>query len=343
MRKRLFRAAAVFIAAVLLTLPCAAAPCVSSQSAIVMDADTGAVLFEQNADRRSLIASTTKIMTAILALEHCAPEAHFTIPIEATRIEGSSIYLTEGETLTTRDLLYGMMLHSGNDAAVALALECSGSVSEFVALMNLKAQQLHLRNTHFENPNGLDGPSHYSTARDLAELTRYALKNETFVEIVSTRSIQTGTRTLTNHNKLLWSVEGAIGVKTGYTRAAGRILVSAAERNGRRLIIVTIHDCNDWQDHKALYDHYFAELQTRCLVHSGAPVAKVPLLDGSMATLCAAESVNYAAREKEQAEVIVLYPRTAFCAGAEGTFAGMGAVYIGERQIATIRLLWGGI
>lgn len=343
MSKLLVRTAAAFVAAVLFALPCAAAPSVSARSAIVMDADTGEVVYEREADRRSLIASTTKIMTAVVVLEHCAPKKIVTVPPEATGVEGSSIYLREGEQISVRELLYGMLLHSGNDAAVALALACSGSVAEFAALMNLKAQQLRMMNTHFENPNGLDGESHYSTARDLAILTKYALKNETFAEIVRTRSIRIGERCLTNHNRLLWTLEGALGVKTGYTRAAGRILVSAAERNGRRLIAVTINDGNDWNDHHALYDYGFSEFQSRCLISNGAVVASLPLLDGTTAQLRAAEPFFYAARESERVQVLVLSPKLEFSAGREGTPAGWGAVYLGTRQIGTVRLLWGGL
>lgn len=343
MKHCLIRTAAALLATVLFTFGAAAAPSVSAQCAILLDADSGAVLYAQNTDTRSLIASTTKIMTAVVVLEHCPLDTEYTIPPEATGIEGSSIYLKAGERLTIRDLLYGMLLHSGNDAAVALALACSDSVPEFVALMNLKAQQLGLKNTHFENPNGLDGETHYSTAADLAELTRYALENDAFREIVSTKSICIGQRALTNHNKLLWSVEGAIGVKTGYTKAAGRILVSAAERVGRRLIVVTINDGNDWQDHAALYDYGFSQYQTVEAIAAGQRVLRLPLMDGKTAILAAEQAFCYALAEGESLHVEPLYPRAAFTAGERGTFAGFGAVYLGEKQIGTIRLVWGGL
>lgn len=341
MLKKLYRTAAAFVAAVLFTLPCVAAPDCSAVSAILMDADTGEVLCEKQADKRSLIASTTKIMTAIVVLEHCETDAEFVIPPEAANIEGSSIYLQAGEILTIRDLLYGMMLHSGNDAAIALALACSGSVDEFVVLMNLKAQTLGMKNSSFQNPNGLDGEAHYSTARDLAILTAYALENPTFRQIVSTKRYQCGTRCFTNHNKLLWSVDGAIGVKTGFTKAAGRILVSAAERKGRRLIAVTINDGNDWEDHKRYYDYGFAQYQERMLVALRSPVTQIPLMDGSRAELVAGDSVTCYATEGENVTLRLLYPRQAFAAGIPGTFAGSAAVYLGGRRIATIRLLWG--
>ena len=340
--KWLFRTAAAFSAAVLFLSVCFAAPSDSAKCAILMDADTGRILYAKNSGQISLIASTTKIMTAIVVLEHCDPDAEYEIPPEATNIEGSSIYLQAGERLTIRDLLYGMMLHSGNDAAVALALACSDSVPEFVDLMNIKAQQLGLHRTHFENPHGLDADEHYSTAADLARITQYALKNSEFVEIVSTKSIQIGERYLTNHNKLLWSLDGAIGVKTGYTKAAGRILVSAAERNGRRLIAVTISDGNDWQDHKNLYDYGFAQYPERVLIEAGEDVGWVDCMDGSRAFLTAGEDISYHAYENENVRVTVVYPKVCFASGAAGTPAGYGLVTIGDREIGTIELLWKG-
>lgn len=321
----------------------AAAPATSAQSGILIDADSGAVLYAHNVDARALIASTTKIMTAVVVLEHCDPAQEYTIPAEATGIEGSSVYLKAGERLTIRDLLYCMMLHSGNDAAVALALACSDSVPEFVDLMNLKAQQLDLYNTHFDNPNGLDSENHYSTAADLAQLTRYALQNEEFRRIVSTKSIRIGNRVLTNHNKLLWSVKGAIGVKTGYTRAAGRILVSAAEQNGRRLIAVTINDGNDWGDHMRLYEYGFSCYTACSAVQRGQVVAELPLMDGTTAHLVSAQDVQCYLAAGETAKTVPLYPRSAFSAGETGSYAGFGAVYIGQKRVAVIRLVWNGL
>lgn len=343
MKRILFRTAAAFVAAVLLTIPAAAAPELSAASAILMDADTGAVLYEKDADRPSLIASTTKIMTAVVVLEHCDPERRFTVPEAATQIEGSSMYLKAGETLAIRDLLYGMMLHSGNDAAVALALACSGSTEEFVAQMNLKAQKLGLHNTHFENPNGLDGETHRSSARDLALLTQYALQNETFLQIVSTKTIRIGERCLSNHNKLLWMLDGALGVKTGYTKAAGRVLVSAAERNGRRLIAVTVRDGNDWQDHRALYDYGFSRYVRREIVGRGDCVGSITAADGSSAALLADSALDYPLAEGEQPTVQILCPQLTFSVGAAGSYAGWGCAYVGTRCIGKIRLVWGGV
>ena len=230
----------------------------SAASAILMDADSGRVLYERNADRKMLIASTTKILTALVAIEE--GDLHDTVKVsrEAAYTEGSAMYLTEGETLTLETLLYGVLLCSGNDAAVAVAQHVGGSVKGFVALMNEKAQELGMEHSSFANPNGLDDEQHYSTARDMAKLARAALENETLMRIASTRSVTIGGRTMTNHNKLLHYVDGCLGLKTGYTKAAGRTLVSCAEKNGQRLIAVTLQDGNDWADHQALYEYGFS-------------------------------------------------------------------------------------
>lgn len=229
----------------------------SASAAVLMDADTGQVLYDQNGGRRMLIASTTKIMTALVALERASPTDVITVK-QKHMTEGSSMYLRPGERVTVEELLYGLLLCSGNDAAEALADGCGGTAS-FVRRMNGLAGELGMEDTFFENPSGLDGQAHYSTARDMARLAAYAAGNHTFVRLCSTRSVTIGGRTMTNHNRLLRAVPGCIGMKTGYTRAAGRTLVSAAERDGRRLVAVTLQDGNDWADHAALYDWGFAQ------------------------------------------------------------------------------------
>ena len=235
-------------------------PQVSAKSAALLDGMTGECLCEKNGDQRALIASTTKIMTGLLVCEAGDLDRTVTVPETAAGTEGSSMYLKSGETLTRRELLYGMMLHSGNDAALTLAISISGSEAAFVRQMNRRACALNLTQTHFANPHGLDSGENYSTALDLARLAQAALQNEQFRAVVSTKTITCAGRTLTNHNKLLWRYDGCIGVKTGYTRHAGRILVSAAERGGRMLIAVTISDPDDWRDHVSLLDYGFAVL-----------------------------------------------------------------------------------
>ena len=249
------------LAAVLILTPRAGA--VSAEKAILLDAVSGRALYERNADEQSLIASTTKIMTALVVCEQCNVLDRMRIPKEAVGIEGSSMYLQEGEVLAIQELLYGLMMASGNDAAVALAIYCGGTLEGFAEMMNDKARVLGLSGTHFVNPHGLDSPGHYSTARDLAVLAAYAMQNPIFYKTVSAKTVTIGQRHLRNHNKLLWQVEGADGVKTGFTRAAGRILVSSATREGRRLIAVTINAPDDWRDHAALLEDGFARYESR--------------------------------------------------------------------------------
>lgn len=255
-------AAAFFLGAVRASRAAQLAPPlqVSAKSAALLDGTTGECLYEKNGDQRALIASTTKIMTGLLVCEAGDLDRTVTVPETAAGTEGSSMYLKSGETLTRRELLYGMMLHSGNDAALTLAISISGSEAAFVRQMNRRACALNLTQTHFANPHGLDSGENYSTALDLARLAQAALQNEQFRAVVSTKTITCAGRTLTNHNKLLWRYDGCIGVKTGYTRHAGRILVSAAERGGRMLIAVTISDPDDWRDHVSLLDYGFAVL-----------------------------------------------------------------------------------
>ena len=240
-----------------------AAPCyanavgTSATAAILLDADTGEVLYEKDADRSMLIASTTKILTALVALE-CAPlQKEITVTADHM-VEGSSMYLKPGEVVTVEALLYGLLLCSGNDAALALAEGCCGSVEAFVAEMNRTAQRIGMVQSSFANPNGLDAENHYSTARDMALLASYAAKNHTFVRFCSTSRVNAAGRSMNNHNRLLREVEGRIGMKTGYTMAAGRTLVTCAVRNGRTLVAVTLQDGNDWADHATLYDYGFA-------------------------------------------------------------------------------------
>ncbi len=232
----------------------------SAQAAILLDATEGRVLFSQNADQRLPMASTTKIMTAIVAIENMPTDYIVTVPKEAVNIEGSSIYLYEGEKITCLDLLYGLMLESGNDAAAAIAIAVGGTMERFVMLMNEKARELGLKNTHFANPHGLSNDDHYTSAADLAKLTDYALGDELFAKIVSTKRYTAcnGARYYVNHNRLLFSYDGMIGVKTGYTIASGRCLVTAARRNGRTLIAVTLNDYYGSTDHVRMLDTGFA-------------------------------------------------------------------------------------
>lgn len=228
------------------------------------------VLYEDNARKRLGPASTTKIMTAVTALENGNPDDVFTVSKNAQNQEGSSIYLREGDKITLRDLLYGLMLNSGNDAAVAIAEGISGTTGDFAELMNETAEKIGCADTHFKNPSGLPDAEHYSTAYDLALIMAYAMENELFAEIASTKEYRIESRNsvtyLKNHNKLLWQTEDCIGGKTGYTRASGRCLVSCAEKDGVRIVAVTLNDRDDWKDHKNLYEYGFGKLENTEIV-----------------------------------------------------------------------------
>lgn len=316
---------------------------ISAKSAVLMDCATGRILFHKDMDRRSLIASTTKIMTALIVCEQCNVLDRMKVPKEAVGIEGSSLYLQEGEILTIQELLYGLMLHSGNDAAVALAIYCGGTVEDFVQLMNDKARILGLRNTHFENPNGLDAEDHYSTAEDLGILSAYAMENPIFEKIVSTKSIKIGTRYLKNHNKLLWMVEGADGIKTGYTRAAGRILVSSAVRQGRRLVAVTICAPDDWQDHSLLLENGFSQYDTRTVIEKNTVLGTTQIAGGMCdgVELVAKDSFSYALRQDEEPKIILPSPGFVYAPVAEGQDAGYAQVYLGNQRIGSVPLTYG--
>ena len=316
---------------------------VSARKVYVLDAVSGRVLYEKNANERSLIASTTKIMTALIVCEQCNVLDRMRIPKEAVGIEGSSMYLREGEILTLQELLYGLMLSSGNDAAVALAIYCGGTVEGFAELMNDKARILGLTGTHFENPNGLDSPGHYSTAKDLAKLAAYAMENPIFCKTVSAKSVKIGERWLTNHNKLLWRFEGADGVKTGYTQAAGRILVSSAARNGRRLIAVTIDDPDDWDDHAALLEEGFSRYSVQRVVNAGDYVDTLEVVGGEnhKVQVLAAEDFDYALAPEERPQLALPGPGFVYAPAVEGADAGYAYVLIEGKAVGKVPVVYG--
>ena len=333
--------AAILVAAVLLFPTKVEA--ISAEKAILIDAATGRVLYEKNADERSLIASTTKIMTALVVCQHCNVLDRVRIPREAVGVEGSSMYLKEGEVLTVQELLYGLMLHSGNDAAVALAIYCGGTVEGFAELMNDKARSLGLESTHFVNPNGLDAPGHYSTARDMAVLAAYAMTDPIFAQTVSTKQVKCGERYLTNHNKLLWQVEGAEGVKTGYTKAAGRILVSSASRNDRRLICVTINAPNDWKDHSQLLNEGFEAYSVGQIVNRGEVLGTTEVVGGDAKTveLVADADFSYALREDESPRIELPEHGFVYAPVVEGGEAGNAYVLLGDSVIGRVPMVYG--
>lgn len=238
-------------------------PDISAKSAVVICADTGEVVFEKDAYQKMPMASTTKIMTSVLALEFGADEHFLTVTDEMVSVEGSSIGLLPDDKISLKTLVKGMLLESGNDAANSVAHIIGGSTPEFVAIMNSKAKEIGMNSTSFETPSGLDGENHYSTAFDMALLGAYAIKNPEFKQICSSKEqvVFYGNdpcrRVFTNNNKLLDTYDGIFGIKTGFTKKSGRCLVSAVERDNKTLIAVTLNAPDDWNDHKKMYDYSF--------------------------------------------------------------------------------------
>ncbi|MCR4718351.1 MAG: D-alanyl-D-alanine carboxypeptidase [Firmicutes bacterium] len=273
-------------------------PCFAEEtrgSYILMESDTRQIIKKENENARLPIASTTKIMTAVIALENAAPDDIFTVSQNAQNQEGSSIYLREGDRISVSNLLYGLMLNSGNDTAVALAEGVSGSTDAFCNLMNKKAREIGCKNTNFKNPNGLNEEGHYSTAYDMALIMVYAMKNEELSKIMSTKryNIDDGTSItyLKNHNKLLWQYEYCTGGKTGYTKASGRCLVTSAEKDGIRLVAVTLNCPDDWKEHTKLFDYGFETVKDTKVIEKGSILA-TKTINGKKVNLIAAEDAK---------------------------------------------------
>ena len=305
---------------------------ISARSACLVDADSGKLLYSKNADKRMPMASTTKVMTAIVAIESKVPlDTVIKIPKAAVGIEGSSVYLVEGESITLEALLYSLLLSSANDASVAIAIAVAGSEDAFVELMNKKALELGLSNTHFSNPHGLDDKEHYTTARELAQIMAYALQNESFMTICGTykKVLQRdgGTRLLVNHNRLLKAYKGVIAGKTGFTKKSGRCLVSLAEREGLRLICVTLDAPNDWADHTSLYDFGFTNYKR---VTPDRVAIDVPVISGTKGSVLVASqnelSMLIPSELSDKIEVTISAPRFLFADVKKGEMVGK-AIY----------------
>lgn len=322
-------------------IPARAELAVSAKAAILMHADSGRVLYEKNADEHMLIASTTKIMTAIVVLEHCELDDLVEVDSRSAGIEGSSMYLKAGESYTVEDLLYGLLLVSGNDAASALALHVADSMEEFAELMNSKAAELGMTESSFKNAHGLDEEGHYSTARDMAKLAAYCMGNEDFARIAGTVSHTVGEQTLVNHNRLLREYDGCLGLKTGYTMAAGRTLVTCAERDGARYVCVTLNDPDDWDDHKALYDWAFANYSFAEVIPAGLSY-EVPLISGAEMTAPAeTEGAAYALIQNgESYDMELELPAFAFAPISEGDRAGRAVACSDGQEIASVRIVY---
>ncbi|HHV71486.1 MAG TPA: D-alanyl-D-alanine carboxypeptidase [Clostridia bacterium] len=286
------------------------------EAGILIQADTGRILLAKNEHKKMYPASTTKIWTAINALERGNLTDIVTVGKNATLVDGSKVYLNEGEQYTLEELLYALMLESANDAAVAIAEHIAGSVEEFAKLSNQKAAEIGCQETHFTNPNGLPDPEHYTSAYDMALMARYAMQNEDFRKIVSTKSKiisypvkEDENRPLHNGNRLLREYPGADGIKTGYTVAAGQCLVGSATRDGQRLIAVVFKSQgkNIWTDVTGLLDYGFANFQMESVMSKDKPIAELPVKFGDSVQAIAENDFSYPLLKdgSEQIETVV--------------------------------------
>lgn len=313
-----------------------AGPGTNAKAAVLMEAATGRVLAGHNADAPMLIASTTKIMTALVVLEDRALTETVTIPAEAQGVEGSSMYARAGDAYPIGEVLNGLMLLSGNDAAVALAIHSAGSVDAFVERMNAKAYALGMKNTVFQNPHGL-WDENLSTARDMAVLTRAAMEADAFRAIVSQKHGRVGSVSVRNHNRLLWRLRGCEGVKTGFTKKAGRCLVSSVRREESRFIVVTLNDGDDWRDHTALAEYAFSRYPRQTAL-SAETVYRVPLMGGAseQGELGVSEDIvlPLSQPERERLEIGVFVPPYLFGPLRKGQIYGTVRVSLDGETLA---------
>ncbi|MBQ4131888.1 MAG: D-alanyl-D-alanine carboxypeptidase [Clostridia bacterium] len=316
---------------------------VSAKSAVVICTDTREVLFEKSAKQKMPMASTTKIMTALILAEQ--PDLSKTVEVtkQMVTVEGSSMGLLAGDTVSYRDLLYGMLLASGNDAANTVAFVLGGSVEGFAKMMNKKAREIGLENTNFVTPSGLDDENHYTTAYDLALLTSVALKNTAFRTACGSKQavLYYGNppykRTLTNHNKLLGNFDGAIGVKTGFTKKSGRCLVTAAERDGKGVIAVTLNAPDDWSDHKALLVYGLSETE-RLNINNDDITDIIPVVSSDADHLrIKAEpmSLCVSAKSKNSVKRVVEMERFLYAPVKAGQTVGKISYYLGNTLIGS--------
>lgn len=326
-------------AAALLCIPAAAGYDTSAQAMIIYHAADGRVLAEKNADRPLPMASTTKLMTALVVLERCDLSETVEILPTHTRTEGSSMYLKAGEEYTVEELLTGLLLASGNDAALALADHTAGSERAFAQLMNERAAELGMDNTHYVNSSGLPAEDHFSSARDLAILMGECRRNADFCRINGLTSASVHGKTLRNHNKLLTRCKGVNGGKTGYTKRAGRCLVSSCERDGLELICVTLNDRSDWDDHAALYAAAYRDY-CACTIPTGRVLARVPRGDGGEAAVTVKDELRLCLPRGTSVGMTAELPRFVLGAKRAGTHAGWLHVYAEGEEKASWELIW---
>lgn len=317
----------------------AATPNPSAASAVVMTGD-GQLLYEKNGSSRALIASTTKLMTALVTLENTQLNELVDIKPEYCNIEGSSMYLKAGERYTVKELLLGLLLVSGNDAACALACHTAGSMENFVRLMNRKAAALGMTGSSFANPHGLDAKGHYSTAQDMAKLMCYCMENESFRQLCGLKSCHIQGQTLVNHNRLLELCEGCVGGKTGYTRSAGRCLVSCCERKGLRLICVTLSAPDDWNDHVALYEWAYSRFTLQNVMEGQC--FSVPVITGNVETvnLAPEKGIELYTGKGQNISLRAELPRFVFAPINKGETGGQIWVIINGKIVDGCRLIY---
>lgn len=348
-KSRLFCTLCTLIFMLLPFYSSANAPELTAKSAIVIEATTGKVLYAKNGEERRYPASTTKMMTLIVALENGQLDDIVTTSPSAASTEGSSLDLTAGEQLKLKEMLYGIMLISGNDATVAVAEHIAGSVEKFAQLMTAKAHEIGASDTNFTNSSGLPDVNHYTTAHDLARIAAYGYKNPVFKEIVSTKTKiipwagKDFSRELFNENRMLWLYDGANGVKTGYTDAAGRCLVSAAERGGIQLIAVVLDSDHMWDDSIKLLDYGFPQLKTYNVLHQDDVFKTVHVVNGTQDTikLAANSDLNVPIADSEENEIHTVVEAENKIAApiTEGQKLGTIRAYYKDHEIAAVDLV----
>ncbi len=318
-------------------------PCYANENAgayILMERDTRQIIKAENENQRMPIASITKIMTAIIAVENANPEELFTVSKNAQNQEGSSIYLRDGDRISVENLLYGLLLNSGNDAAVTLAEGICGNSEAFAEMMNEKALEIGCKNTNFKNPSGLNEDGHYSTAYDIALITSYARDNPIIAKIMATKRYnieQNGSITyLKNHNKLLWQYEYCTGGKTGFTKLSGRCLTATAEKDGVRLVAVTLNCPDDWQTHRNLFDYGFENVKRLKVIEKGSVLA-TRKINGTPVSIVATEDVEIPKVSGKRTSVTAkLHLKNIKSDVNSGDFLGNADVYCNGQHIARV-------
>lgn len=322
----------------------------SASAAVAINGDNGEILYSHNSDIRLPMASTTKIMTALVLLENCEDlDAQFVTTKEMVTVEGSSMGLLEGDTVSYRALLYGMMLASGNDAANTAAIAIGGSIDGFVKMMNDKAARMGLENTHFVTPSGLDAEGHYTTAYELALIACEALKNPDFAEAAAAKSATLSfgnppySRSLSNHNRLLKMYDDVVGVKTGFTKKSGRCLVSAAKRDGKFVIAVTLNDGDDWADHRFLLDTGLGAIE----VYKYTPDLEnisIPVVSGAFYSLDAKISeVRFSKTKGSAVTSVICAPKFLYAPVSSGDVIGNAYYYCFDRLVYKSNIISAGV